>query len=133
MDQLFDCKDDVDLNDLKELQPACWTLLTAALLFCKEHNIILVISSIKSDRKNVTAVSTTHEEGRAIDISTKGWPAVLIHRFCHHINRSYGDVAAVSRSDNIPRAALYHDAGFGSHVHLQCRRDVDMGKYITRS
>lgn len=133
MDQLFDCKDDIDLNDLKELQPACWVLLTAALLFCKEHNIILKITSIKSDRKNVNAVSKTHEEGRAIDISVYQWPPVLIHRLCHNLNRSYSDIAAISAKDLVPRAAVYHNAGHGSHVHIQCRPNVNMNKFISRS
>ena len=133
MGQLFDCKDDIDLNDLKELQPACWVLLTAALLYCKEHNIILVITSIKSDRKNVNSVSNTHATGRAIDISVKGWSDLHRTRLCYTLNRDYGDIAAISFKDGIARAAVLHDSGYGAHLHLQCKPGVSLGKYITRS
>lgn len=131
MEQLFDCKDDIDLNDLKELQPACWVLLTAALLYCKEHNIILTITSIKSDRKNVNSVSKTHEQGRAVDISVRGWSSLHRTRLCYILNRDYGDIAAISAKDGIARAAVLHDAGYGAHIHLQVKPGASLGKFIS--
>ena len=133
--KLFECKDDVDLEDLKDLQPAMWVLFTSALLYCKEHNILLVITSINSDRKNINSVSTTHEEGRAVDISTNGWPDLHINRLCYRLNRDHGDIAAISAKDLIPRAAIYHNSGYGAHIHLQVRPGVSLGKFIpiTRS
>ncbi len=131
MEQLFNCKDDVDLNDLKELQPACWILLTAALLYCKEHNIMLTITSIKSDRKNVNSVSKTHEEGRALDISVRGWSSLHRTRLCYILNRDYLHLAAVSYKDHKPRAAVLHDSGYGEHIHLQVKPGVSLGKFIS--
>ena len=135
--KLFECKDDIDLNDLKELTPAMWVLFTSALLYCEEHNILLIISSINSDRKNINSASKTHEEFRAIDISTKGWPALHINRLVYRLCRDHNDIAAISSRDNIARAAIYHDSGYGKHIHMQVRRmpGGSLGKFIpiTRS
>jgi len=122
---IFECKNDIDLEDLKELTPAAFILFTHAVLFCQEHRLALKITSLKSDRKKVKAVSTTHEEGRAFDISIKGWSEMLVHKFIFETNKYYVDIAAISYSDGIPRAAVYHD----NHIHLQVRRDVNVSRF----
>lgn len=138
MDRLFEIKDDIVLEDLQELQPATMILFLAALLYAKDNNLVCRITSIKSDRKNVNSVSGTHEDGRAIDIgcrSEDGWTKIHINRLCYRLNRDYGDIAAISSKDLKPRAVVYHDSGYGAHLHLQVRPGISLGKFvpITRS
>ena len=129
---IFDRKEDIDLEDLKELQPATFVLFTHAVLFCQEHNLALKITSLKSDRKNVQSVSTTHSTGRAIDISVNGWPKTLIHKFVFDTNRMYREIAAISHSDGKPRAAIYHNyKGQGEHIHLQVRENARIPRFYS--
>lgn len=127
---LFETKEDINLEDLKEMDPALLILLTRTFLFCSEFNLPCRITSIKSDRKNIKSSSKTHEQGRAIDISTKGWTEHLIHSFLYRMNRDYAEIAAISASDLKPRAAIYHDVGYGSHIHLQVRPNAKWHSFI---
>lgn len=117
-------KDGVDINDLKKLQPAMWQILSFAVCYCAEYRLPLVITSLINDRDGVKASSKTHEQGRAIDISVAGWTDQHIHRFCFQVNAKFFDIAALSASDMKPRAAIYHNSGYGDHIHLQVRPDA---------
>jgi hypothetical protein len=128
---LFEIKDDINLNDLQEMQPALLILWTATVLYCKEHRLPCKITSISSDRKNVRAVSKTHEEGRALDISTRGWREQDVLRFVYLMNQDYREIAAVSASDGEPRAAVWHNYNEqGEHIHLQVKRNAPYNKYL---
>lgn len=129
MDNLFEIKDDIDLNDLQKLQPAIWIIFTGALLYCKRHNLTCRITSIISDRGQVNAKSKTHEQGRAIDLGVRaedGWTQLHISRLAHQLCQDYEDIAALSYSDLSPRAAIVKS----NHIHLQCRPDADISKFI---
>jgi hypothetical protein len=122
MVNLFEIKDDIDLNDLKSLQPAMWVVLTAAIMYCKKNNLPCRITSLISDRGKVNAVSKTHDTGRAVDLSIRGWNSVDCQRFCFKLNTEYEDIAAISYSDRRARCAiLKHD-----HIHLQVRPSANV-------
>jgi hypothetical protein len=123
-------KHDIDSGDLEEVKPALWILLTRAVLYCDSHSLPLTITSIKSDRENIESVSKSHEDFRAIDVSVRGWTDQHIHRFVYMMNRDYSDIAALSYSDNKPRAAIYHDSGYGDHIHLQVRPNANINRFI---
>lgn len=139
MNRLFEKKDDIVLEDLQDIEPALMVVFLATILYAKENNLVVRVTSVKSDRKNVNSVSNTHETGRAIDVgcrSSDGWNSLHTNRLCFVLNKSYGsDLGAYSLKDNIPRVAVHHDSGNGDHVHLQVRPGVSLGKYvsITRS
>jgi hypothetical protein len=122
--------DDVDPRDLELIEPALLILINAANLYCYRFNLPFQITSIQSDRENIKSVSKTHEQGRAIDISVKGWTDTHVHRFVYLLNQDYADIAAISYSDNQPKAAVYHDAGYGSHIHLQVRPNAKLDKFV---
>jgi hypothetical protein len=128
---IFETKEDIELKDLGEMQPALLILLTHTVLYCQEYNLPLKITSLKSDRKNVRAASKTHETGRAVDISTMGWTEYHINRFVFLTNRYYADIAAISASDYKPRAAIYHDVGHGAHIHLQVKPNAKTERFVT--
>lgn len=124
-------KDEVNPKDLEMIQPALLTLLTAAALYCNEYNLPCEVTSLVSDREGVKATSTTHEEGRAFDLSVKGWTETHIHRFVYLMNRDYADIAAISESDHKPRAVVYHNSGYGEHLHIQVRRNAPVYKFVS--
>jgi hypothetical protein len=125
------CQDDIDLRDLLDMQPALMILFSRAFLYANEHQLPFRITSLISDRANVKSVSKTHEDGRAFDISVRGWSAVHIEKFVFMMNRDYADIAAISYTDHKPRAVVYHDyKNQGSHLHFQVRSNVNINKYI---
>ena len=66
--------------------------------------------------------SRTHEEGRAIDISIRGWNEVQIAEVTTLLNTRMVGIAAISSSDGAPRAVVVHEIGaLGRHFHLQVR------------
>ena len=128
---LFEIKNGVSIEDLREMQPALLILFSATVLYCKEYSLPCKITSIKGDRENVRAKSRTHEDGRAFDLSTKGWTDMHIHRFLFLINSDYREIGAISASDHNPRAAIYHDYdGQGDHIHLQVKRNANYNKFM---
>ena len=129
---IFNCQDDIDLEDLKMLQPALWILITRSMLYCSEYKLPFKITSIISDRGKVKSKSRSHETGRAIDISSRSWPDMHVHRFKYLMNRWYKDIAAISSSDLKPRAVIYHDVGYGSHFHLQVRPNANFNKFVSK-
>ena len=118
----FSIKHGVSIKDLELVSPYLLILLGATSLHCHQNNLPLVITSIKSDAIKVKRVSKSHLDGRALDISIKGWDKDDIDKFVAKMNIQYRHLAAISASDFKPRAAVYHDAGAGDHIHLQTRR-----------
>ena len=120
MRQLFDIKDDVSINDLMFISPHVFAMLSTVALYCTEFNLPLTITSLKEEVKG--RVSNTHRDGRAMDISVKGWPDLHIYRLKRILNRDFKEVAAISASDNKPRAAIVHAIeGNALHFHLQSK------------
>ena len=66
-------------------------------------------------------VSSTHREGRAFDMSTKGWSQNSIDQFIELFSKKYQGVAAQT-SDGKPLLILHHDSGHGDHFHVQLNR-----------
>ena len=62
----------------------------------------------------------THAEGRAIDLSVKGWSDRDIAEVTDLFNEQYKDIAAISARDGVPRAVVVHK-GTAKHFHLQVR------------
>lgn len=126
---LFKTKKGINLEDLKSLQPGCWILFSAVLLYCHRNNLTCRITSIIGDRKNINAKSTTHEEGRAIDIGIRkedGWNDVHIQRLAYFISRDYEEIGALSASDLCSRPIIIKP----DHLHLQVRPNLDVSKFI---
>lgn len=128
---MIEFKHDIDPRDLQKLQPAAWILFTAANLFLEERGYKCIITSLISDRKNVTAISKTHEQGRAFDLSTHFWSLQTVADFIRIMNRDYQDIAAISYSDGVKRAAVYHNGAGGNHMHCQVRPNAPYQKFVS--
>ena len=116
-------KDDIDVGDLKMITSNLTILLRRFIDYCQKKNLPCKITSLQSDRKNVKSVSTTHETGRAFDASVKGWDTDEIDACVHDFNYNFSNIAAISKADLKPRACVYHDSGYGAHLHFQVRKD----------
>ena len=124
--KLFDCKSDVDLYDMQDWHEALLWIFAATVRYCKQNNLALVITSLRSDRENVQSVSSTHQENRAIDIRTRDWDLPTIHRLCYFLNTNYSDWGAIGKKSGKSTVCLYHN----NHIHIQVRRDCRMERYL---
>lgn len=128
---IFECKKDIDLNDLKIINPALLIIFTHTVMYCHEYNLPMKITSLISDRGNVLSVSKTHGSGRAMDLSVMGWTEQHIHRFVFITNRFFSDIAARSYSDNEPRAVIYHNyEKQGAHLHIQVSPHAKISRFV---
>lgn len=74
-----------------------------------------------SEDKALNRVSDSHAQGRAFDLSTRGWDEDSIAKFIEEFNRRYGSLAAIGGSGN-PALIVRHDTGHGDHFHFQINR-----------
>ena len=114
--------DDIVLEDLMLLNPKVLIVLGHFLTYAETNNLPRVITSIKSDRGHVVSTSTTHEEGRAIDMSSAGWSKEDIDGLIAYLDWEVGHLGAISASDLKQRVVIHHDSGSGPHFHLQVSR-----------
>lgn len=127
---IYKLKKGVKSKDLQLIEPALWILLTRTFLYCSEHKLPCTITSLINDRGKIKSKSQTHQTGRAFDLSSKDWPEFYIHNFQHVMNTQYSEIAAISATDMKPRAAVYHDAGYGSHFHIQVKPNANWKRFI---
>lgn len=122
---IFKCKRESDIAQLNSINPFLFKMLAHIIVMCSEHGVTPVITSvIRTPEENaaVGAVSKTHIEGRAIDISIRGWDKDFIKQVETEINFLFSNVGAISASTGKPRPIVVHDVGFGAHIHVQTRR-----------
>lgn len=65
--------------------------------------------------------SSTHREGRAFDVSTRGWVKENIDEAIRVFSFKYRHIAAIG-ADGEPKLIYFHDAGSGPHLHFQLHR-----------
>jgi hypothetical protein len=93
------------------------------LIFCKERSLPIIFTSIIRPQIKGVSKSKTHEQGRAFDLSVRGWSQDMIKLFVDRINKEF-KLGAVSLTDGTEREAIYENgisAGKGAHIHVQCR------------
>ena len=73
------------------LHPVLQKILAAMALYCHSHSMPFVItdtiSTVKEDER-LNRVSSTHREGRAVDVSVKGWDAFYTNEFIQKFSKS---------------------------------------------
>jgi hypothetical protein len=96
--------------------------------FCEESDEEFTITdsfSTASEDKKLNRVSSTHREGRAFDVSIKGWDKVFLGEFVHYANSRYKQYGALGPND-VKRLCVVHDNGNGNHCHIQLNRVFTM-------
>lgn len=89
-----------------------------------QRGLPVQVTRVIDEKIEGVSVSTTHEEGRAIDVSLRGWTTDDIDDCVAHFNNKYYDVAAISYSDGIPRLIPPVNHGLAPHFHLQIRANA---------
>lgn len=81
------------------------------------------------------SVSDTHEDGRAFDISVRGWRNEDIDDCVEECNKSFSSIGATGKSNGIKKAAVFEDDRFDDagkqikwrHIHFQCAKILNDG------
>lgn len=126
----FNVRPDCDINDLKYLCPSLIVVAGFVVDFAKKKGLPCVFSSIISDRGNVVAKSKTHEQGRAIDLSLKGWPVDRTIELVALLSEVFEEIAALSYRDLEPTIAVYGDQRHLDHIHIQVRPNANLRRVI---
>lgn len=80
-----------------------------------------VMSEVSEDRA-LRRVSSSHREGRAVDVRTSSWPKDFLDKLESHFEEKYKGMAALSKVTGKPNLILYHNVGFGNHIHIQVKK-----------
>lgn len=115
----FTTKPEVDMEDFKQMKPLLIVVFGYFLQFCAENKINPNLTHILGDLH--VSKSRTHSEGRAFDVSTRGWTAKQIDDCIVYMNDKVGHLGAYSASDGKQRVIVRHDAGMGDHFHCQIK------------
>lgn len=86
------------------------------------HDELLItetFTTLKQD-KALNRKSSTHREGRAIDIATSHLDMFIIKELIYYANMKYGKYGAIK--DGKPRLIVYGDERHLDHIHLQLNR-----------
>jgi hypothetical protein len=121
--QRFTLKDDVVMEDFMLISPKVLIVLGHLIAFAEVRGLPVNVTSIISDREDVQSISRTHEDGRALDVSVKGWKKSDIDDCVTQLDNIVGHYGAISYNDSQRRVAVYHNyRGQGDHLHLQVSR-----------
>lgn len=99
-------------------------VLCDVLLWCFNRGIVPVITeavTTKDEDDALNRTSSTHREGRAFDISTRGWKRDLIDECVRVFSFKYRNIGAVM-SNGDTKVVYFHNAGTGPHLHFQVHR-----------
>ena len=112
----------------RETYPNIKEALKDAVYWCSQwaekRKLPFVITRAIDERIPNVSVSDTHIEGRAVDISVKGWTTDLIDDFIADANKEFAEkIGAYSLTDGKPRFVIFH-VGVGPHFHAQIRRGL---------
>lgn len=121
----------INPKDLQKIHPKLLQIVNYVSVFCKENGIKFVITSaIRSKERNkaIGSVSDTHVSGRAVDFSIKerwGWTDERVWEINRRVNLMYKQFGAFTNRPEDKQVVIFtHDAGTGTHIHLQVYRGL---------
>lgn len=68
--------------------------------------------------------STSHQEGRAFDLSIKNLNEEQITELKTVFTQVAGHIGAISLDTGLPTLIVDHDSGYGRHLHFQISKDI---------
>lgn len=101
------------------ISPKLGEVMLDAHHFLQDKGYDMTVTSMVRESGDGISASQTHQTGRAFDFSVRGIPDEVIAELIEVFNKKYYNVAAYSRSKNMPTLMLRHDSGQGDHVHVQ--------------
>ena len=116
----FALKDGLDYTDLYFLDPTILEMLAYTASYAHKYSLPCIITSMKENAPG--RKTSTHKDGRAIDISVKGWNDYHIHSFIFKFQEKFKGRGAYNKSGE-NRPIVYHKVeGSALHFHMQCKR-----------
>lgn len=115
---------DSSIRSVDGLTPPALMVLGDIICWCIEKGVTPVITDTVStleDDLALNRVSSTHRDGRAFDISTRGWDRELVAECVRVFNMKYRHIAALDSIGNT-KLVYFHNAGFGEHLHFQVHK-----------
>lgn len=114
------CSDDV--TEIMDLDPWLVIMLMDAVQWAKPRGLFVRVTSMLRESNDGISQSTTHQEGRALDLSVIGWSKEAIDALAKYLNDKYAAKIGTSPAGKPPLVCVYHNNGNGWHFHLQVRR-----------
>lgn len=115
-------KSEIVQNRARRMNIKAVELLCEMLRWCQVRGIDPVVTETVTtigEDNALKRVSSTHREGRAFDIRTRGWIKKDIEDFMAHFNDKHWSLGAISAKTGKPNLIVHHDAGTGPHFHVQ--------------
>lgn len=103
------------------MHPITIMVLGYSAYICSEMQVPFEVTSTVSDLKEdqrLGRTSSSHREGRAFDISIRGWTTDDIDNFKLDLEKKFGEYGAVSARDGVKRLVVVH-TGTAPHIHIQ--------------
>lgn len=119
MQKIF-IKEDNKAEDILKMTSFSIIVLGHLKYFCEQHDLPLKITNIL--KKFPESISNTHPEGRAFDISLKGWSELNIIDCKVYLEEKCLHLAPISLRTGKHRLVLRHNIGLGDHLHIQVKR-----------
>lgn len=113
-----------DSSRLHSLSPVLLLIICDLIVWCEQKQLPCVLTDSLTTLQEDEALSrqsSTHREGRAFDVSTRGWTKENIDEVIRVFGFKFRQIAAV-RNDGSPNLIYFHDAGTGPHLHFQVHR-----------
>lgn len=107
----------VTAAELQNMDPKLLIVLGHFVAFCEKHSLPCKLTNITHKFKQ--SKSSTHVDGRAVDVSVRGWTDTDIFNARKHMESIAGHYGAISARDYKKRVFVYHNVGLGDHIHLQ--------------
>lgn len=110
------------IQDIYSMQPSLIIVLGTVLQFCKLNDLPCTLTNVT--RSFPQSVSRTHPDGRAFDMSTKGWRQVDVTNCLSYVKKRVGHLGAYSKNSGAQTVGVYHNIGLGDHIHFQTKRGL---------
>jgi uncharacterized protein YcbK (DUF882 family) len=112
-------------SHILQLHPFVVMVAMDMLLYVSANGYTPIITSIirtPHESKQLGAVSSTHETGRAFDLRIKDWSKDFISEFVAYFSHKYKGHGAYNTSGE-ERFIVIHGEGDNIHAHIQFNKD----------
>lgn len=113
------------------LHPLALAILGHMSHYCLDNELPFVVTDTVSTLKEDQSINrghATHRQGRAFDISVKGWDELDIRGFVEFFNEQWKSVAAISSETGEPTLVIDH-VGTARHLHVQINARFKLPKF----
>lgn len=115
--QFIEIKPELNIKDLLFLDPTILEMLSFIAAYAYEFQLPCLITSLREDAPG--RKTNTHRDGRAADLSVRGWSIYHIHTLLHKFKNHFKNRGAFNKSGE-NRPIVYHKTEKGAyHLHIQ--------------